>query len=76
MIIADPDYPHIVLSFPYRGWRIEIDQGTHQGQTTYTAWANYPEGCAIAVPCAFSRASVIRQAKRWVDQRMRLPFEQ
>lgn len=70
MKTANPDYPHIVLSFPYRGWTIEIDQGESEGQIAYTAWANYPTGCAVAVPCARSRSQVIQRAKRWVDQRI------
>lgn len=70
MLSGTPDYPHIVLSFEYRGWIIEIDQGDFNGQTTYAAWANYADGCAVAVPYAGSRAAAIKRAKHWVDQRL------
>ncbi|NJL86716.1 MAG: hypothetical protein HC886_13260 [Leptolyngbyaceae cyanobacterium SM1_1_3] len=69
MLIMEPDYPHIVLSFTYQNHRIEIEQGEDNNQVVYSAWANYAAGCAVAVPCAYSRAEAIRQAKRWVEHR-------
>jgi hypothetical protein len=69
-MIIDPDYPCIVLSFTYRGFKIEIDQSQFEDQDIYAAWASYETGCAIAVPCALSRAETIRKAKRWVDRRL------
>lgn len=70
-MIEAPDYPHIVVAFDYRDFRIEIEQSVDQGQTVYAAWANYPLGCAIAVPCAFSRNEAIWRARQWCDRRAR-----
>lgn len=68
-MIDTPDYPHIVQSFTYRGFRVEIDQGQENGQMTYAAWATYDRGCAIAVPCAFSQNEAVFRAKQWCDRR-------
>jgi hypothetical protein len=75
MTTPDPDYPHIVLSFDYRGWKIEIDQGELNGQTTYAVWVGYDQGCAMAVPFAHSRSEAIRRARRWIDRRLSLVHE-
>lgn len=69
-MIINPDYPHIVLSFAYRGFTIQIDRSTFQGQDIYAAWADHAFGCAVAVPYAPTRADTIRKAKQWVDQRL------
>ncbi|NES74091.1 MAG: hypothetical protein F6K24_57365 [Okeania sp. SIO2D1] len=68
--MIEPNYPNIVFAFDYRGFKIEIDQDRWQGQNIYSVWANYDQGCAIAVRCAFSRQEAARKAKRWVDQRL------
>lgn len=68
-MILDPDFPHIVLSFRYRGWQLELDQSEVDGDTVYAVWANHAQGYAIAVPCALTRAEAIRRAKRYVDTR-------
>jgi hypothetical protein len=65
----NPNYPHIILSFPYRGWRIQIEQSLYEGKMIYSAWVNHEQGCAVAVPYATSRVKAIQQAKRWVEQR-------
>jgi hypothetical protein len=70
MMISQPDYPHIVLSFTYRGWKIELDQGELDGQTIYAVWASNDIGCAVAVPYAPSRGIAIQRAKCWVDHRL------
>lgn len=70
MLIPDPDYPHVVLSFMYRGWHLEIDQGNRQGAVVYAVWATGEKGCAVAVPCAKSRLEAIERAKTWVDRRL------
>ncbi|MCG8365888.1 MAG: DUF3787 domain-containing protein [Pseudanabaenales cyanobacterium] len=70
-MIIDPDYPHVVLSFTYRGFKIEIDQGQFEGQRSYAAWANYAKGCAVAVPFARTRTEAVRNAKEWVDRRLK-----
>lgn len=67
--MINPDYPHIVLSFIYRGVRIEIDQGELDGQCIYTVWVDYDTGCAVAVPCARSRMEAVKKAKTWVNKR-------
>ncbi|PSN20764.1 hypothetical protein C7271_00480 [filamentous cyanobacterium CCP5] len=72
-MILNPDYPHIVWSFTYRGWRLEIDQSAEEGQTLYAVWANHEAGCAVAVPCAFTQSEAIKRAKRYVDVRMNTP---
>ena len=72
-MILNPDYPHIVWSFTYRGWRLEVDQSEADGQVLYAVWAHHEAGCAIAVPCAFTQAAAIKQAKRYVDARMKTP---
>jgi len=69
-MVIDPDYPHIVLSFTYRGWCIQIDRGEWDGEVTYGAWANYDQGCAVAVPYARSRTEAVLQAKQWVNRRL------
>ncbi|HEY9764373.1 MAG TPA: hypothetical protein V6D07_17735 [Trichocoleus sp.] len=66
-MIETPDYPHIVMTFTYRGFKVEIDQSEDNGQVVYAAWANHDWGCAIAVPCAYSRNEVVWKAKQWCD---------
>ncbi|WOD37818.1 hypothetical protein [Nodosilinea sp. E11] len=73
MLFADPDYPHVVLSFDYRGFRLELDQSTENGVLMYAVWATYDRGCAVAVPGVISRSEAIFKARRWVDQRLSLP---
>lgn len=68
-MIIDPDYPHVILTFIYRGCKIEISQDFHHGQTIYTAWVNYHQGCAVAVPCANSRNLAISKAKTWIQRK-------
>ena len=67
--MINPDYPHIVLSFIYRGVRIDIDQGEFDGESIYTVWVDYDTGCAVAVPCTRSRMEAIKKAKKWVNKR-------
>ncbi len=69
MLISVPDYPHIILSFIYRGWKLELDQSNSEGEITYTVWANDDQSSVVAVPCALSRTAAIRLAKQWVDCR-------
>lgn len=69
-MIEDPDYPNIILSFPYRGYSIELDRNMEQGQEIYTVWVTYSQGFAVAVPCALTRKEAIRKAKRWIDERL------
>lgn len=69
MLTFTPDYPHIVLSFSYRGWKLELDQSNSDGETTYTVWANDDRSSVVAVPCALSRTAAIKRAKQWVDCR-------
>jgi hypothetical protein len=70
MAFLDPDYPHIIWAFHYRGWKLEIDQSALDGQVVYSVWANHETGCAIAVPCAHSRPEAIRRGKQYVDWRL------
>ncbi|QQE64741.1 hypothetical protein GFS31_14220 [Leptolyngbya sp. BL0902] len=70
MLFSDPDYPHVVMSFAYRGFWLEIDQGEDQGLVLFSVWATHDRGCAVAVPGVYSRREAIYKAKRWVDQRL------
>jgi hypothetical protein len=67
-MILEPDYPHVVFAFPYRGVKVEITQCDQDGINLYSAWVDYPQGSAVAVPKAYSRNDAIRRARRWVDQ--------
>ncbi len=69
-MILNPDFPHIVWSFPYRGWRLEVDRSENDGQVVYAVWANHEGGTAIAVPCALTREEAIKRAKHYVDSRI------
>lgn len=70
MLFADPDFPHVVLSFDYRGFRLELDQSTEDGVPIYAVWATYDTGCAVAVPGVVSRSEAIYKARQWVDRRL------
>ncbi len=67
--MIEPDFPHIMLAFDYKGWKVEIDKGEINGATTYTVWANYKIGCVVAVPYASSRQEAVKRAKQWIDAR-------
>ena len=67
---ADPDYLKVMLTFAYRGFKIQITRDSWQETEFYTAWANYDRGSAVAVPYAVTTKLAIRNAKRWVDKRM------
>ncbi len=66
-----PNYPQIILSFAYRGCKVEIDRDELDGHCIYAAWVNHERGCAVAVPFAMTSIDAIRQAKHWIDQRCR-----
>ncbi|HHP7231002.1 MAG TPA: hypothetical protein ACFCUY_09100 [Xenococcaceae cyanobacterium] len=68
--MIEPNYPHIILSFPYRGYRIEIDCDEDNGKPIYAAWVNHERGCAVAVPKAMTTRDAIRKAKSWIDQKL------
>ncbi|MCL2929533.1 MAG: hypothetical protein MGG37_16615 [Trichodesmium sp. MAG_R01] len=67
--MIEPDFPHIILTFEYQGWKVEIDQGEMNGSATYAVWANYNNGCVVAVPLASSRQEAVRRAKQWINTR-------
>ena len=71
--MLNPNFPHIIWSFTYRGWRLEVDQSEDDGQIVYSVWANYNVGCAVAVPLALSQTEAIKRAKQYVDGRLRDP---
>jgi hypothetical protein len=66
-IMTEPNYPKIILSFIYRGCKIEIDRLKLDDRYVYAAWVNYDLGCAVAVPSAVTKIDAIKQAKRWID---------
>lgn len=70
-MISDPDYPNVVLAFVYRDFKIQIARDRSQGEDFYTAWADYSQGSAVAVPFAFTSKLAIKNAKRWVDRRIK-----
>ncbi|MEM9244640.1 MAG: hypothetical protein AAGA67_02695 [Cyanobacteria bacterium P01_F01_bin.153] len=70
MMSPEPDFPHKVLSFPYRSWTLEITQGQVDDQTVFSVWASHDLVSAIAVPRATSREQAIRWGKRYVDKRL------
>ncbi|MGB7085038.1 MAG: hypothetical protein WBD47_05760 [Phormidesmis sp.] len=59
-----------MLSFEYRGWKIELDQSEEDGQVAYSAWDNDAESSVVAVPYAASQKLAIQQAKQWVNYRL------
>jgi hypothetical protein len=65
--MTEPNYPKIILSFIYRGCKIEIDRLELDGKCVYAAWVNYDLGCAVAVPSAMTKLDAIKKAKRWID---------
>lgn len=73
MLFSDPDYPQVVMSFTYRGVRLDLDQSDDQGLTLFSVWATHSHGYAVAVPGVYSRREAIYKAKRWVDQRLKTP---
>ncbi|WP_293133231.1 hypothetical protein [Okeania sp. SIO3I5] len=58
-----------MLTFEYKGWKVEIDQGEMNGYATYAVWANHKLGCVVAVPYASSRKEAVTRAKQWIDSR-------
>ena len=64
-----PNYPQIILSFVYRGCKVEIDRDELDGHCIYAAWVNHDRGCAVAVPSAMTTIDAIRRAKQWIDRR-------
>ena len=69
-MIIEPHSLKILLSFTYRGFEIEIERDELDGQNIYAAWANYEQGCAVAVPRAVTPSETIKRAKKWVDRRL------
>lgn len=70
MLFSEPDYPHVVMSFTYRGFQLDLDQSQEDGSPIYAVWATHDQGCAVAVPGVYSRREAIYKAKRWVDRRL------
>ena len=68
--MTEPHYPQIILSFAYRGCKVEIDRDQLDGHFIYAAWVNHDRGCAVAVPCAINTKDAIRQAKQWIDTKL------
>ena len=64
-----PNYPQIILSFVYRGCKVQIDRDEVEGFCSYAAWVNYDGGCAVAVPSAITTKDAIRRAKCWIDRK-------
>lgn len=68
--MIQPHYPKIILSFVYRGCKVEIDRDQLDGYYIYAAWVNHDQGCAVAVPKAITTKEAIYLAKRWIDQKL------
>lgn len=69
--MIEPHYPRIILSFAYRGCKVEIDRDEFNGHFIYAAWVNHEAGCAVAVHSAIAQKEAIRQAKQWIDRRFK-----
>jgi hypothetical protein len=67
--MINPHYPQVILTFAYRGCKVEIECDDSDEENTYTAWVNYQQGCVVAVPLALSRAEAVKRAKRWIEQK-------
>ncbi len=70
MVFPEPDYPHVIGAFTYRGFQLAIEKSEDNGLTVFSVWADHDRGTAIAVPGALSRREAIYKARRWVDQRL------
>ncbi|MFM7220613.1 MAG: hypothetical protein ACKO21_10460 [Nodosilinea sp.] len=70
MVFPEPDYPHVIGAFTYRGFQLAIEKSEDNGLTVFSVWADHDLGTAIAVPGALSRREAIYKARRWVDQRL------
>ncbi|MGD1874570.1 MAG: hypothetical protein ACFB02_16140 [Mastigocoleus sp.] len=68
-MIIHPHYPKIILSFTYRGFKIEIERDKFKGQDIYAAWVEHEFGSAIAVPFAYTVLDAIKKSKKWVNNR-------
>lgn len=68
--MIEPHYPHILLSFDYRGCTIEIDRDEVEGKSIYAAWVNHERGCAVAVTSASTPKEAIKKAKTWINRRL------
>ena len=64
-----PSYPQIILSFVYRGCKVQIDRDEVEGFCSYAAWVNHDRGCTVAVPSAITTIDAIRRAKCWIDRK-------
>ena len=71
MIIIDPHYPEIILSFVYRDCKVEIERDQLDGYYIYAAWVNHDCGCAVAVPVAMTIKEAIQRAKQWIDRKLK-----
>ena len=71
MIIIEPHYPEIILSFVYCGCKVEIERDQSDGYYIYAAWVNHDRGCAVAVPMAITTKDAIHRAKQWIDDRLK-----
>ncbi len=60
-MIGKLDYLNIILSFPYRGFYVELDLKEEQGLELYSVWVNYDKGCVVAVPYALTH--ILHQEK-------------
>ncbi len=67
--MIEPHYPHIILSFTYRGCKVQIDRDQSDGYCIYAAWVNHNRGCSVAVPRAMTTIDAIRRAKQWIDHK-------
>ncbi|MEM7553331.1 MAG: hypothetical protein AAF378_04390 [Cyanobacteria bacterium P01_A01_bin.84] len=68
--MINPHYPKIILSFTYRGFKIEIERDKFNGQDIYAAWVDYEFGSAIAVPFAHTVLDAVKKSKEWVNRRV------
>jgi hypothetical protein len=70
MFQDNPHFPHIIMSFDYRGFTLDLEQGDDNGVPVFSVWANHEWGSAVAVPGVVSRSEAIYKAKQWVNRRL------
>jgi len=71
MLFSDPDYPHVVMSFRYRGFQLDLDQSEEQGArcflygppiATGMLWP-FPVSTAVEKPSTTLNAGSINASK-------------
>ena len=65
-----PSYPQIILSFVYRGCKVQIDRDEADGSCSYAAWVRFPAVKRQGLP---DRWLITMEAVRWLSLVLLLP---